>query len=141
MEIHINEKISFEKKTEKEETKKNKNEHKYDVLLTPTLPIPATDLLHESEGHSPTKLIGKAWCMLQNTAAFDITGHPALTFNGGFSHDLHLPIGIQLIGPQSTAGAAQGPTGAQGPKGATGAQGPTGSQGPKGSWALSDARS
>lgn len=41
--------------------------------------------------------------MLQNTAAFDLTGHPALSLNAGWSSSTEsgtggLPIGVQVIG-------------------------------------------
>jgi Asp-tRNA(Asn)/Glu-tRNA(Gln) amidotransferase A subunit family amidase len=35
--------------------------------------------------------------MLQNTAAFDVTGHPALSINAGYSQE-GLPVGVQVIG-------------------------------------------
>lgn len=34
--------------------------------------------------------------MLKNTAAFDSTGHPALTTNAGYSEKL--PVGMMIIG-------------------------------------------
>ena len=34
--------------------------------------------------------------MLQNTAAFDTTGHPAITINAGFSEGL--PVGMMIVG-------------------------------------------
>jgi hypothetical protein len=41
--------------------------------------------------------IGQAWCMLQNTAGFDLSGHPALSVNVGFSQQpARLPIGLQV---------------------------------------------
>ena len=34
--------------------------------------------------------------MVQNTMAFNVTGHPALSINVGFSKDL--PVGMMIIG-------------------------------------------
>ena len=55
--------------------------------------------------------ISHAWAALQNTAAFDLTGHPALSVNAGVSAPSSsspgrvgkkggggLPIGVQVVG-------------------------------------------
>ena len=62
----------------------------------PTLPIKPTPLL--SEGADAASYISTAWCMLQNTAASDLTGHPAINVPCGFSKDKGLPHGTQLVG-------------------------------------------
>jgi len=65
----------------------------YDLLLMPTLPLKATKL---PQKNGPLK----EWCarafeMLDNTAPFDITGHPAMSIPCGFSQGL--PIGMMLV--------------------------------------------
>ena len=39
-----------------------------------------------------------ALSMLANTAPFDVSGHPALTINAGFSEGL--PVGMMIVGKQ-----------------------------------------
>ena len=34
--------------------------------------------------------------MIQNTSPFDVTGHPALSINAGFSDGL--PVGMMIVG-------------------------------------------
>ena len=36
--------------------------------------------------------------MIRNTAPFDVTGHPALSINAGFSDKL--PVGMMIVGKQ-----------------------------------------
>ena len=39
--------------------------------------------------------------MIQNTATFDVTGHPALTINAGYvtvGGDFRLPVGLMIVG-------------------------------------------
>ncbi|XP_041349793.1 amidase-like isoform X2 [Gigantopelta aegis] len=67
---------------------------KYDVLILPTLPYKATKL--PVEGSSTSDLFENAFTMLHNTAPFDISGHPALTINAGFSESL--PVGMMIVG-------------------------------------------
>lgn len=90
----------------------------FDALLLPTLPSKALPLPQGPE-LAPQACLGQAWCMLQNTAAFDLTGHPALSVNAGWGHGkpvVHgngtgkgsssssspsaprLPIGVQIVG-------------------------------------------
>jgi len=38
----------------------------------------------------------KAYEALPNTSPFDVTGHPALTINAGFSDSL--PVGMMIVG-------------------------------------------
>ena len=36
--------------------------------------------------------------MIQNTAPFNLTGHPVLSINAGFSAAERLPIGLSIVG-------------------------------------------
>jgi amidase len=66
----------------------------YDLLVMPTLPmkatpIPAADCAREL-------YVQRALEMINNTAPFDVTGHPAITVPCAMSEGL--PIGMMLIG-------------------------------------------
>jgi aspartyl-tRNA(Asn)/glutamyl-tRNA(Gln) amidotransferase subunit A len=72
---------------------------KYNLLLTPTLPIEAID----ARGAWPTKIAGVE---LENplhvvafTYPFNLSGHPAASVRAGFS-DNDLPVGLQIVGPR-----------------------------------------
>ncbi len=67
---------------------------KVDLLLMPTLPLKATPI---PPPDAPRSLkIQRAHEMFPNTAAFDATGHPALTVPCGLGDGL--PIGLHLVG-------------------------------------------
>jgi amidase len=67
-----------------------------DLLLMPTLPIKATPI---PPPDAPRQLVIKrAHEMFANTAAFDITPHPAMTIPCGLSEGL--PVGMMLVGRQ-----------------------------------------
>lgn len=67
----------------------------YDILITPTLAVPAFD-----HGPGPRRINGKkvdpytSWML---TSVFNLTGHPAASINAGFSRE-GLPIGLQIVG-------------------------------------------
>jgi amidase len=62
----------------------------------PTLPIKATPI---PPPDAPRQLVIKrAHEMFANTAAFDITPHPAMTIPCGLSNGL--PVGMMLVGRQ-----------------------------------------
>ncbi len=64
-----------------------------DVLAMPTTPVKA----HRYEPDSGVEaLLSHGWNMFQNTATFDVTGHPALNVPCGKSDGL--PIGLMLVG-------------------------------------------
>ncbi len=70
---------------------------KYDLLLTPTAPIPP----FPAEVKFPTEIAGKPmenyldWAML--TYAITMTGHPAVSVPCGWTEN-GLPIGVQMVG-------------------------------------------
>ena len=64
-----------------------------DVLAMPTTPMKAH--LHESD-LGPREIISHGWDMLGNTAAFDMTGHPAISIPCAKSDGL--PVGLMLVG-------------------------------------------
>ncbi len=67
-----------------------------DFLLTPTLPIAATEIGQDSievRGVAQTPFAA----LLRNTEPFDLTGLPALVVPCGFS-DAGLPISLQIVG-------------------------------------------
>jgi amidase len=69
---------------------------RHDLLLMPTLPIKATPI---PPADAPRTLIVKrAHEMFANTAAFDITPHPAMTIPCGLGDGL--PIGMMLVARQ-----------------------------------------
>jgi amidase len=71
-----------------------------DVLITPTIPTVAHELLTERAGPgaflSGGGRVGKATA---NTSPTDLTGHPSLTVPCG-TGEAQLPVGLQLIGPR-----------------------------------------
>jgi amidase len=66
----------------------------YDLLLMPTLPLVATKL--PEPGAPREEVVARAFEMLANTAAFDITHHPAMSIPCGLSDGL--PVGMMLVG-------------------------------------------
>jgi aspartyl-tRNA(Asn)/glutamyl-tRNA(Gln) amidotransferase subunit A len=67
-----------------------------DLLVTPTMPIPApaiADLKKDPEALRPAELI-----LLRNTRPFNIWGLPAISVPCGFTKS-GLPIGLQIAGP------------------------------------------
>ena len=70
---------------------------KYDLLLSPTLAVPAFDI-----GEAPDVIGGKhvphrLWGFTPFTYLFNLTGNPAASAPAGFSSD-GLPIGLHIIG-------------------------------------------
>jgi len=69
-------------------------QQKFDVLMLPTVPMKANKLPNENCPKS--EYFARALEMVANTTPFDVTGHPALTINAGFSRGL--PVGVMFLG-------------------------------------------
>lgn len=67
---------------------------KYDVLIMPTTPMKATTI--PSPGISIAEDISNSLGMIQNTAPFNLTGHPAMNVPCGKSGKL--PVGMMIVG-------------------------------------------
>ena len=68
----------------------------YDLLLTPTMAIPAFPVEEQPEyidGHA----VDPRWGYLPFTPVFNLTGQPAASVPCGFSHD-GMPIGLHIVG-------------------------------------------
>ena len=66
----------------------------YDLLLMPTMPLKATRI--PAADCSREEYVARALEMINNTAPYDATGHPAMTVPCGMIGGL--PIGMMLIG-------------------------------------------
>jgi amidase len=66
---------------------------RFDLLAMPTTPSKA--LKHEPRLDEQTRLM-RGWHVANNTAAFDVTGHPSLSLPCAKSHGL--PVGLMLTG-------------------------------------------
>ncbi len=67
---------------------------KYDLLLMPTVPCVASPL--PGKDASIAEIVARGFEMTATTAAFDVTGHPAMSIPCGLSDGL--PVGLMLIG-------------------------------------------
>lgn len=67
----------------------------YDLVLMPTTPQRAHERIPTAEADRVTHVV-KALNMVRNTAAFDLTGHPAITVPCKGVSDL--PVGLMLVG-------------------------------------------
>ncbi|MEM6488124.1 MAG: amidase [Pseudomonadota bacterium] len=65
----------------------------YDLLLMPTTPMRATPI--PGPGAPLAETLQRAFEMLENTAPFDVTGHPAMNVPCGIAEGL--PIGMMLV--------------------------------------------
>ena len=66
----------------------------YELLLMPTTPMAASKL--PAPGASREEIVERAFEMIGNTAAFDATGHPALSLPCGMTRNGR-PVGMMLI--------------------------------------------
>ena len=67
---------------------------KYDLLLMPTTPMKATPL--PGPNASREEYVTRALEMINNTAPFDLTHHPAMSLPCGMADGL--PVGLMLVG-------------------------------------------
>ncbi|KAH8655337.1 amidase signature domain-containing protein [Xylariales sp. PMI_506] len=75
----------------------------YDVLVMPTLVYPAPKLPEDAYKEGVLKFALRTTGMIANTAAFNNSGHPALSIPVGFvpareDPSVKLPAGLQLVG-------------------------------------------
>ena len=71
---------------------------RYDLLLTPTLALPPALVGWETEPDDPWEQFDRAARFTPFTAAFNVTGQPAMSLPLHWSAE-GLPIGVQLVGP------------------------------------------
>ncbi|XP_077998168.1 amidase-like [Glandiceps talaboti] len=69
---------------------------RFDVLVMPTIPHPPANF--PSKDSSLKELLFSCHSMGSNTWATNVTGHPALTINVGYSQYKPLPVGMMIIG-------------------------------------------
>ncbi|CAH1265688.1 QRSL1 [Branchiostoma lanceolatum] len=67
---------------------------KYDVLVLPTVPFKATEIPNQDVSIKEFCQPGSK--VVANTCPFNLTGHPAISINAGFSQGL--PVGMMIVG-------------------------------------------
>jgi aspartyl-tRNA(Asn)/glutamyl-tRNA(Gln) amidotransferase subunit A len=72
---------------------------KYDLLLTPTLPVEAIDARGGWPQYIDGKPVENPLHVVAFTYPFNLSGHPAASVRAGFS-DNGLPVGLQIVGPR-----------------------------------------
>jgi amidase len=70
----------------------------YDLLLTPTLALPPVPVGWDTEPEDPAEQFDRAARFTPFTAAFNVTGQPAVSLPLHWTED-DVPIGVQLVGP------------------------------------------
>ena len=78
---------------------------RYDLLLTPTLALPPALVGWETEPDDPWEQFDRAARFTPFTAAFNVTGQPAMSVPLHWSAE-GLPIGVQLVGASARRRAA-----------------------------------
>ncbi|KAG8630840.1 hypothetical protein KVT40_002459 [Elsinoe batatas] len=78
----------------------------YDVVIMPTVPVPAPRNLDYHKGVGPMEALRPSMGLTINTAIFNLTGQPALSLPVGFvdvdvngAERARLPVGMQIVGP------------------------------------------
>ncbi|KAF4556452.1 Amidase-like protein 6 [Elsinoe fawcettii] len=74
----------------------------YDVVIMPTVPVPAPRNLDYHREMSPMEALKPSMGLTINTAVFNLTGQPALSLPVGFvevEDGTKLPVGMQIVGP------------------------------------------
>lgn len=74
-----------------------------DALVMPTIPFPATRSFAEGSTAGPMERMMRNLGVMANTAAFNSTGHPALSVPVGFvpsaeGAEVKLPAALQIVG-------------------------------------------
>ncbi len=75
----------------------NRYFEKYDLLLSPSLAVPAFKIGEEPEMIDGKSVPHRLWGFTPFTYLFNLTGNPAASIPAGFSEN-GLPIGIQIVG-------------------------------------------
>ena len=70
----------------------------YDLLLTPTLAMPPVPVGWDTEPDDPREQFDRAAAFTPFTAAFNVTGQPAVSLPLHWTDD-GIPVGVQLVGP------------------------------------------
>ncbi|XP_078596379.1 urethanase-like isoform X5 [Branchiostoma floridae x Branchiostoma japonicum] len=69
---------------------------RYDVIIMPTIPFKATKLPNKDISTSEICKMALNFGQMSNVCPFNVTGHPALSINAGFSQGL--PVGMMIVG-------------------------------------------
>ncbi|XP_035676964.1 amidase-like isoform X3 [Branchiostoma floridae] len=69
---------------------------RYDVIIMPTIPFKATKLPNKDISTSEICKMALNFGQMSNVCPFNLTGHPALSINAGFSQGL--PVGMMIVG-------------------------------------------
>ena len=70
---------------------------KYDLLLSPSLAVPAFDIGNEPDVIGGKQVPHRLWGFTPFTYLFNLTGNPGASAPAGFSSE-GLPIGLQIVG-------------------------------------------
>ncbi|XP_066284637.1 amidase-like isoform X1 [Branchiostoma lanceolatum] len=68
----------------------------HDVIIMPTIPFKATKLPNKDISISEICRTALSFGQMSNVCPTNLTGHPAISINAGFSHGL--PVGMMIVG-------------------------------------------